>query len=197
MLVGDEGAFNNKAVGRIFDGPSFRLLARASTLLEALPCLEPGVIGLVVLSNEYRDEEVALFTIEACRRGFAGLIFRPANTPKDTGSSGIESYQKTPAQVGDFFIDISSRRLWIRGVETQCTPLEFKLLTFLCGHPEELLSHKTLREALWRIPEVQQHSLRVLIRAVRLKIESTALPRYIVTQRSLGYRFIPSPEPLS
>jgi DNA-binding response OmpR family regulator len=71
--------------------------------------------------------------------------------------------------------------------------MEFELLKFLSLHSEELLSYQVLLRSLWGDAAASSDSLRGLIRAVRLKIETTPEPRYIVTHRQFGYRFNPSP----
>jgi DNA-binding winged helix-turn-helix (wHTH) protein len=193
LLVGSEGVFTEASMKRITHGDRFQVVARSSGLLEAISCLSSGAIDLVLLSREFRDEELTLFSFDARRRGFAGLIWHTDNMREK--ATEVEPQELDRIQVGDFLIEEYTRRVWIRGIETKCSPMELDLLMFLCKHPEELLSHKTLLELLWDDPGASTHSLRVLIRTVRAKIETTTPPRYIVTQRPFGYRFNPSPPP--
>jgi DNA-binding CsgD family transcriptional regulator len=74
LLVGSEDAFKSDASHRIFGGPQFRVVGRSTTPLNALARLESGAIDLVVLSCEFREEELSLFAFDAQRRGFTGLI---------------------------------------------------------------------------------------------------------------------------
>jgi two-component system KDP operon response regulator KdpE len=78
-------------------------------------------------------------------------------------------------------------------VEAHLTPSEFQLLWILATHSGKLVKSSTLREMFWRNPTARVGSLRVLVGTLRSKIEVTKTPRYVVTERSLGYRFIPSP----
>ena len=194
LLIGSEDAFKNQASKRLIQGAHLSVVARSSSLLEAIACLESKAIDLVVLSREYREEELKLFTFDARRRGFAGLILQPADMPGP--APGVKEEDDQPIQVGDFFIETSARRVWIRGSETQCKPKEFELLRFLCRHPDELLSYRALLEKLWGDPAASRQNLRGLIRDVRARIETTENPRYILTHRQFGYRFVPSPNPL-
>lgn len=98
----------------------------------------------------------------------------------------------SPIHTGDFVIDVHMRRVWVRGVEMQLSPKEFELLTCFGEHPNQLLRYENLLEMLWGNPAAARESLRVLIRALRTKVETTETHRYIVTQRNFGYRFIPS-----
>jgi DNA-binding CsgD family transcriptional regulator len=74
LLVGSEDSFKSDVTHRIFGGPQFQVAGRSATLLDALARLESGAIDLVVLSCEFREEELSLFAFDAQRRGFAGLI---------------------------------------------------------------------------------------------------------------------------
>jgi DNA-binding winged helix-turn-helix (wHTH) protein len=191
-LVGGETAFKDRASARLLSGRRFTVMARSSSLPEALACLDSRGIDLVLLSPEYCEEELNLFTFDARRRGFAGLILHAADAPENIVR--VKPKDHLPIQIGDFFIETSSRRVWIRGIEVQCRPMEFQLLQFLCMHPEELLSHQTLFKTLWGKSPTSRPPLRGLIRDVRAKVETTKNPLYIITLREFGYRFIPSPD---
>jgi DNA-binding winged helix-turn-helix (wHTH) protein/DNA-binding CsgD family transcriptional regulator len=343
LLIGSEEVFNNEATHRVLFRGQFRVAGQSTTLLDGLSRLESEAIDLVLLSREFRDEELSLFAYDAHRRGYFGPILHVASVPGETarathasngevtdgrfGQAGwkvesnevsedrfsqlhpvhtkppttrvqanpmfiappgsivltarqetvmtqvsdgrsnqeiarelncsegsvkavlqqlfakfgvrkrvqivrmaierapiepqivrpvtfarslgrhIETRQGTiPAgkcetdaedttciEVGDFVIDVSGHRVWIRGTEVQLTRQELKLLTLLSRHPQKLLSHDDLVGALWNKQPASRESLRVLIQAVRKKIEPTTPPRYIVTMPYHGYRFVPSP----
>lgn len=191
LLVGSEDVFTRDLREMMMPGSRFRVLARSSSLLDAEACLESKAIDMVLLSPEYRDEERNLFTLDARRRGFAGLILLAADTPGRTNENNAQA--RDSIQIGEFFLHTSKSRAWVRGLETQFSPQEFDLLQFLCGHPDELLSYQTLIEVLWGNAMTSRHTLRVLVAALRAKIETGKNPQYIVTEREAGYRFIPSP----
>jgi DNA-binding response OmpR family regulator len=100
---------------------------------------------------------------------------------------------KDPISVGHFVVDIAMHRVWVRGVETHLTPKEFGLLAVFVMRPGELVGSNTLCEIFWRNPTSKHDTLRVLVAALRAKIEVSKTPQYVVTERSLGYRFNPSP----
>lgn len=112
----------------------------------------------------------------------AGQAFALVPTLKD----------QQPIHVGDFIIDVAMHQAWVRGIETRLTPREFQLLWIFATHSGKLVKSSTLREMFWRNPTARVGSLRVLVGALRAKIEATKTPRYLITERSLGYRFIPS-----
>ncbi len=101
--------------------------------------------------------------------------------------------RKEPIRVGHFVLDVAMHRVWVRGAETHLTPREFELLAVFAMHPGELMGSNTLCEIFWRNPTSKQDALRVLVAALRTKIEVSKAPQYVVTERSIGYRFNPLP----
>lgn len=193
LLLGGETAFRDDVSRKLLTRRDFMVLARTTSLLQGIECLESKAIDVVLVSPEFNDDEMRLFTFDARRCGFAGLILRAADCQVTTGSFEMET--DLPIQVGDFFIEMDSRRVWVRGSELSCWAQEFDLLYFLCRHPEQLLTYQALLEAVWREPTASRQMLKELIRDLRAKIETTSTPRYIVEHRSFGYRFNPSPSP--
>ncbi len=116
-----------------------------------------------------------------------------ARTTEDPRPLAATVPSREPLHVGDFVIDVAMHRVWVRGVETHLTPSEFQLLWIFATHSEKLVRGSSLRELFWRNPAARQSDLRVLVSTLRVKIELSKTPRYVVTERSLGYRFIPSP----
>jgi DNA-binding response OmpR family regulator len=299
LLVGSEDEFQGGITFEMMGGTPSYMAGRSATLLGALVRLHSEGIDVVLLSYKFRDEELALFTADARRGGFRGLILRVASvgaqapfkdslpcphvapgahrknermsggiyfTDKqrtvlahvsngwsnqqiarnmkcteaavkavvqelfrklevrkraqivrvaiENGLVTIEGSpagrsQKTseadvrftlapavkdqlPIHVGDFIIDVAMHQAWVRGVETHLTPSEFQLLWILVTHSGKLITSSTLREMFWPNPTAKVGALRVLVGALRSKIEDGKTPQYLITERSLGYRFIPS-----
>lgn len=297
LLVGSEDDFRGGVAGDMVGGKRSYVAGKSTTLLGALARLHSQAIDVVLLSHKFRDEELALFTADARRSGFQGLILRVASldahaplsntlpsphtahgpSRENESTSGAISFtdrQRTvlvhvsegwtnqqiarrmncteaaikavlqelfrklevrkraqivrvaiekqlihiegnpvvsaseireavkgftlaPAlqriQIGDFIIDAAMHQAWVRGVEAHLTPSEFQLLWILATQSGKLVKSSTLREMFWRNPTARVGSLRVLVGTLRSKIEVTKTPRYLITERSLGYRFIPSP----
>jgi DNA-binding CsgD family transcriptional regulator/DNA-binding winged helix-turn-helix (wHTH) protein len=114
---------------------------------------------------------------------------RPALVPAQLAKQG----DRKPISVGHFVLDIAMHRVWVRGAEVHLTPKEFWLLALFAGHPGELMESHSLCETFWRNPTAKHDALRVLIGALRAKIEVSKIPQYLVTERSFGYRFHPLP----
>jgi two-component system KDP operon response regulator KdpE len=97
-----------------------------------------------------------------------------------------------PVDEGDFHIDPESRLVRVGSREVHLTPKEFELLLFMARHPNKVLTHRILLNAVWGGESVQQPEyLRVFINQLRKKIEPEETPQYILTDPWVGYRFHP------
>ena len=96
-------------------------------------------------------------------------------------------------EAGDFRIDLAIRTVTVAGRELKLTPKEFDLLLYLSQHPHRVVPHRTLLAAVWGANSTEQPEyLRVFIGQLRKKLESDpAEPRYLLTERWVGYRFEP------
>lgn len=93
---------------------------------------------------------------------------------------------------GDLVVDLDRRRVHYRGQEMELTPTEYELLTFMMANAGKVLTHRAILRQVWG-PEYGQEAeyLRVYIGRLRSKIEDDpASPRYIITERGVGYSFI-------
>ena len=85
----------------------------------------------------------------------------------------------------------------MRNNEVKLTPKEFDLLSYLAEHPHRVITHRTILGAVWgEMSTEQPEYLRVFVGQLRKKIEKNpADPKYLLTERWVGYRFEPgSPE---
>jgi two-component system, OmpR family, KDP operon response regulator KdpE len=88
-------------------------------------------------------------------------------------------------------IDFEARQLMVRGTPVRLTSKEMDLLYFFAAHPNRVLSHREILQAVWGPDYGDEHEyLRVFINRLRKKIEpSPAKPRYLLTEPWAGYRF--------
>lgn len=95
--------------------------------------------------------------------------------------------------IGDFEINFAGHQVKVRGNDIKLTPKEFDLLTYLAEHPHRVVTHRTLLGAVWGEMNTEQPEyLRVFIGQLRKKIEiNPAEPKYLLTDRWVGYRFEP------
>ncbi|MEO7003026.1 MAG: response regulator transcription factor [Ktedonobacterales bacterium] len=91
----------------------------------------------------------------------------------------------------DLTIDFGKREVWVRGEKVPLRPTEYRLLYHLVTNAGRLMTHDTLLSKVWG-PEYrdESHYLRLYITYLRRKLErDPAHPKYILTERGVGYRF--------
>lgn len=91
----------------------------------------------------------------------------------------------------DLKIDFAKREVIVRGEKVLLRPTEYRLLYHLVSNAGRLLTHETLLSKVWgREYRDEAHYLRLYITYLRQKIEQDpAHPKYILTERGIGYRF--------
>ncbi len=97
---------------------------------------------------------------------------------------------------GDLEVDFAQQEARLCGERVDLTPTEYKVLYHLIRNAGHVLQHGTLLAKVWGreyIDEVDY--IRVYIRRLREKLhDDPEHPKYIRTERRLGYRFI-APDP--
>ena len=81
-----------------------------------------------------------------------------------------------------------------RGEPVDLMATERRLLFYLAENAGRIVTPRQILERVWG-PEYadEEDYVKVYIRRIRRKIEDTPdNPRYIVTERGLGYRFVPA-----
>ncbi|MBA4493849.1 response regulator transcription factor [Paenactinomyces guangxiensis] len=93
---------------------------------------------------------------------------------------------------GRFCIHEESGQLFVEGKEVSCPAMEFKLLLFLCSHPNRIFSKKQLYEQVWGEESLgDENTVMVHMRRLREKIErDPSHPEWLVTVRGLGYKLV-------
>ena len=94
----------------------------------------------------------------------------------------------------DLEVDFAMQEARLRGERLELTPTEYKLLYHLVRNAGHILQHGTLLAKVWGREYVDEVDyLRVYVRRLRDKLgDDPERPRYIRTERGLGYRFIAS-----
>ena len=160
---------------------------------------ERSQVPIIVLS--VREEEKS--KIEALDAGADDYVTKPFSVNEllarvRANLRRVAATKEEPAEPledGDFYINPQSRVVRVSGKEIHLTPKEFELLVFMARHPNKVLTHRVLLNAVWGGESVQQPEyLRVFINQLRKKIESGEKPQYIVTDPWVGYRFHPTGE---
>jgi two-component system KDP operon response regulator KdpE len=155
-----------------------------------------STVPIIVLSVKGEEQT----KVEALDAGADDYITKPFGTDELLARvraalrRGGDAEEGASLDAGDFRIDLDARRIHVRGMEVRLTPKELDLFVFLARHPNRVLTHRTLLEAVWgEASQEQPEYLRVFMGQLRKKLEpDPSNPRYLVTEPWVGYRFNPT-----
>jgi two-component system KDP operon response regulator KdpE len=93
---------------------------------------------------------------------------------------------------GDLEVDFGAQEARLAGTRLDLTPTEYRLLYHLVRNAGRVLPHGTLLAKVWGREYVDEVDyVRVYIRRLRDKLgDDPEQPRFIRTERGLGYRFL-------
>jgi two-component system KDP operon response regulator KdpE len=89
-------------------------------------------------------------------------------------------------------MDFNRRKIWVGGELIQLRPTEYRLLYHLVQNAGWVVTHDQLLTKVWGYEyRDEPHYVRLYINYLRKKIEKDpSNPKYILTERGVGYRFI-------
>lgn len=96
-------------------------------------------------------------------------------------------------EFGEVTVDLSRRLVLRAGEAVHLTPIEYRLLSTLLGHPGKVLTQRNLLREIWGPSYVESsHYLRVYVGHLRQKLENDPTqPAHFLTETGVGYRFQP------
>jgi two-component system KDP operon response regulator KdpE len=154
-------------------------------------------VSILMLTVRDRAED----KIEALDAGADGYITKPFDV-NELLARIRAALRRVPAagspeakelvQVDQLEIRFHERQVRCDGRIARLTPTELDLLKYFVAHPDVVLPHDQILQAVWG-PDYGEEVeyLRVFVNQLRKKIEpDPARPRYIVTEPWLGYRFV-------
>jgi DNA-binding response OmpR family regulator len=145
-------------------------------MLTALGETEDKVEGLDLGANDYLTKPFA----------FEELLARIRTQLRDPGQGS-----GTALQVGDLWLDFRTRGVERSGREVSLTAREFELLAYLMRHPDQVLSHAQILNAVWGYDyDPGTNVLEVYIGYLRRKLGDVDGPAPIQTLRSAGYKLV-------
>ncbi len=168
----------------------------------------PGIGGLATCETLRLDKNIAIIMltvrdseadkVAALDAGADDFITKPFSTPEllariRAALRRVPVSQASPAriQIGSLIIDFVDRTVSRGETPVHLTPKELDLLRYLTQHPNQVVSHRELLQAVWG-PDYgsQVDYLRVFVKNLRKKIEKNPdHPEYITTEPWVGYRF--------
>jgi len=147
------------------------------------------VLILTVLDAD--DEKVA-----ALDSGADDYVTKPFSTAELLARLrvALRHAQPTPENAifrsGDLEVDLSNRRITVRGKEVKLTPTEYSFLRLLVRNAGRVVTQRQILTEVWGPNAVEQtHYLRVYAAHLREKLEADpARPELILTEPGVGYR---------
>jgi DNA-binding response OmpR family regulator len=93
---------------------------------------------------------------------------------------------------GRLKIDFGRREVWVKGELVKLRPTEYRLLFHLVQNAGWVMTYDQLLSKVWGYEyRDEPHYVRLYINYLRQKLEDDpANPKYILTERGVGYRFI-------
>jgi len=159
-----------RAGGRHSEIPIIMLTARSDNV-DKVSALDAGADDFI--SKPFSPSEL---------KARIRAVLRRCGGPDTTGCDKIE--------IDGLCLQVSTRRVNVDGELIDLGPTEFRLLHFFMQHPERVYSRGELIRYVWP-PNVyvEERTVDVHIRNLRLALEPFARRGMIQTVRSAGYRF--------
>jgi DNA-binding response OmpR family regulator len=94
---------------------------------------------------------------------------------------------------GELIIDAANHQVFSAGTRIELTPKEFDLLLFMANRAGRVLSTEHIFENVWsHDADANLESVKWYVWRLRKKLEKkSGKPEFIVTERGIGYRFMP------
>jgi two-component system, OmpR family, KDP operon response regulator KdpE len=154
-------------------------------------CSQAGIL----VTTPVDDEDVCA---EALHAGADDYVVRPFRMKELVARvAALLRRVKGPSgdviAAGDIGIDLQTRVVTIAGRPMRLRPHEFDLLLHLTRHPSTVHSYRTLLATIWGGSiQLRPHYVRMCVAHLRRQIEPTPdRPRYLLTERGIGYRLEP------
>ncbi|MGB8645977.1 MAG: response regulator transcription factor [Anaerolineae bacterium] len=175
MLPGMDGFAVCKALRRESSVPVIMLTARGQEM-DRVMGLELGADDYIVKPFSFRE---LLARVHAVLR----------RRELDRTTRAVADDRLT---IGPIILDPGSRSVWRQGRPVELSQREFDLLKVLMEHEGQALARQDLIDRVWGQEWIgDPHTLDVHIRWLREKLErNPSRPRYLLTLRGFGYRFL-------
>ena len=167
-----DGWLTCQRIREVWDTPI--IMVTASSELEA------RVRGLELGADDYLAKP---FDVDELQLRVRSVMKRAEERP----------YLERPARYADdhLLVDLATRDVVVDGESVALTPIEFGILRYLVQHPNQPIASSDLLQAVWGDSyDDAEATLRVHLHHLRRKIEpDPRRPRYVRTERGIGYRF--------
>jgi DNA-binding response OmpR family regulator len=169
------------------DGAGLDVVSALSDRGLPVVAIGPATPSMVIEALERADDALSASVATA---ELAARILRILSSFTD------HSYAGSPILEVDerLKVDYAANSLIVEGNQIPLTPIESRLLHTLMKYRGGAVDSRTLLLRVWSSSEAYEDTLRVHLHRLRYKLEvDPRRPRYIVTDRGVGYAFLPSP----
>ncbi len=195
-------AFNGKqAIDKLRDTPDLVLLDVMMPDIDGFEVLETirEVSSVPVIMLTARGEEDD--RVRGLELGADDYITKPFS-PRELVSRVKAALRRTEGATGSMHglievddrlkIDFDRREIWLEGKLVKLRPTEYRLLYHLVQNAGWVVSHDQLLQKVWGYEyRDEPHYVRLYINYLRQKLEKDPSdPKYILTERGVGYRFV-------
>jgi two-component system response regulator VicR len=158
---------------------------------------EMSTVPIVIMSSRRSDEE----KIKGLRMGADDYIVKPFNPQELAARIGAvlrRTHMPPPTKPavlrfagGDLIIDPENPTVIIDGRSLELTPTEHHILLFMAQRPGQIVSVEEVFATIWGFEsKANINNVKWYVWRLRQKMEGDdKTPRFIFTERGLGYRF--------
>jgi two-component system, OmpR family, KDP operon response regulator KdpE len=149
---------------------------------------------IVLSARDAREEKIRALDLGAddfVNKPFAmdELLARMRATLRRLRPAAADAHMR----FGPLEVDLERTQARLDGEPLRLTPTEWALLEAFVTNQGKLLTHQWILHRVWGHGYTmdQSHYLRIYVRQLRQKIgDDVASPRYVATERGMGYRWI-------
>jgi DNA-binding response OmpR family regulator len=195
-------AFNGKqAIDKLRDTPDLILLDVMMPDIDGFQALETirevSTVPVIMLTAKGEEDD----RVRGLELGADDYITKPFS-PRELVSRVKAVLRRTEGTSGSMHglmqiderlkIDFDRREIWLEGKLVKLRPTEYRLLYHLVQNAGWVVTHDQLLQKVWGYEyRDEPHYVRLYINYLRQKLEKDpADPKYILTERGVGYRFV-------
>ncbi|MBI1794209.1 MAG: response regulator transcription factor [Chloroflexi bacterium] len=195
-------AFNGKqAIDKLRDTPDLVLLDVMMPDIDGFEVLETirevSSVPVIMLTAKGEEDD----RVRGLELGADDYITKPFS-PRELVSRVKAVLRRTESASGSMHglmeiddrlkIDFDRREIWLEGKLVKLRPTEYRLLFHLVQNAGWVVSHDQLLQKVWGYEyRDEPHYVRLYINYLRQKLErDPSDPKYILTERGVGYRFV-------